>query len=403
MSQRWFPRTVLALFLALGLGACAAVSPTPEPRPALVRLAPGSYPAFSDDLHYDGILHAIDRSLEYLRRLPPDRRFRFGEDEYDREHLVRSLEAFAAFVRGQPDTKALNDYLRSHFRAYAAGGRPPDGEVLFTGYYEPLLKGREAPDSRFRWPVYARPDDLVTANLGDFSQRYEGERIVGRVSGGRFEPYFERSAIDGRGALSGRADVLAWVDDPVDLFFLHIQGSGKIFLPSGRTLNVHYHVTNGRPYRSIGKLLIDEGKIPREEMSMQAIREYLARHPEERERIFFENPSYVFFEQEDRGPLGSIEVLLTPGRSLATDRRLFPPAALAFIQTSKPLADGNGAIRSWDPMARFVLNQDTGGAIKGPGRADLFWGNGPYARLAAGHMQHPGKLVFLVLDPNAGK
>ncbi|MCG6893031.1 MAG: murein transglycosylase A [Desulfobacteraceae bacterium] len=403
MNGKIFRRSVMVLLSALLLAYCAAVPPAPEPRTALVRLAPASYPAFSDDLHYDGLFHAIDRSLDYLRRLPPDRRFRFGKDAYDRPHLVRSLEAFAAFVRGKPDASALNAYLRSHFLVYAARGQASGGKVLFTGYYEPLLAGSRTPDRRFRWPIYKRPDDLITANLGDFSQKFEGERIVGRVSAGRLEPYFDRSAIDGSGALEGRAEVLAWVDDPVDLFFLHIQGSGKIFLPSGSTLNVHYDVTNGKPYRSIGKLLIEEGKIPREEMSMQAIRAYLERHPEQRERILYANPSYVFFQQETRGPIGSLEVLLTPGRSLATDRRLFPPAALAFVQTSKPLADGKGGIRSWTPMARFVLNQDTGGAIQGPGRADLFWGNGPYARLAAGHMQHQGRLVFLVLKPGDPK
>lgn len=398
--RRWFRRrAVFSILLALTAGACAGVGPAPETGPALVRLPPASVPEFSDDLHYDGVLHAVARSLDYLRRLDPDRRFRFGPDDYDARHLIRSLEAFADFVSKTPDTAALNAYLRSHFIAYGSGGRPSDGKVLFTGYYEPLLSGRSAPDAHFRWPVYARPPDLVTADLGAFSSRWEGERIVGRLAGDRLVPYFDREAIDGRGVLNGRAEVLAWVDDPVDLFFLHIQGSGKIFLQSGGSIDVHYHVPNGRPYRSIGKLLIDEEKIPREEMSMQAIREYLRRHPEERERIFFSNPSYVFFQKEEHGPLGSLEVLLTPGRSLATDRRLFPPAALVYIETAKPLVDADGTIRSWQPMARFVLNQDTGGAIRGPGRADLFWGDGPYARLAAGHMQHPGAMVFLVLDP----
>jgi membrane-bound lytic murein transglycosylase A len=187
------------------------------------------------------------------------------------------------------------------------------------------------------------------------------------------------------------------------VFFLQIQGSGKIFLDTGEVINVHYHGSNGRPYRSIGKLLIEEQKIPREEMSMQKIRSYLHAHPEEMASVFNYNPSYVFFKIEPEGPLGSINVLLTPGRSVALDRRIFPHAALAFIQTQKPVLNSAGHIDRWVECRRFVLNQDTGGAIRGPGRADLFWGNGPYAEIAAGHLAHLGELYFLILKPEKPK
>jgi membrane-bound lytic murein transglycosylase A len=168
-------------------------------------------------------------------------------------------------------------------------------------------------------------------------------------------------------------------------------------------LNVHYHGSNGRPYRSIGRLLIEEQKIPKEEMSMQKIRSYLQAHPQEMAAVLNHNPSYVFFKLESEGPLGYLNVLLTPGRSVALDRRLFPPAALAYIQTKKPVVNGAGQIDSWADCGRFVLNQDTGGAIRGPGRADLFWGNGPYAEIAAGHLAHIGKLYFLILKPDKPK
>jgi len=214
-------------------------------------------------------------------------------------------------------------------------------------------------------------------------------------------PYYERSAIDTEGVLEGRAEVLAWVEDPVDIFFLQIQGSGKVYLDNGEVINVGYQTTNGQPYRSIGKLLIDEEKISVEEMSMQKIREYLHNHPEEIDTVLNHNPSYVFFTIEPDGPLGNINVKLTPGRSIALDRRIFPKAALAFIQTEKPVIDSTGQIHSWLPFTRFALNQDTGGAIRGPGRADLFWGNGPYAEIAAGHLKHTGELYFLVLKPDS--
>jgi membrane-bound lytic murein transglycosylase A len=237
----------------------------------------------------------------------------------------------------------------------------------------------------------------VSVNLGLFNPKYAGERIIGRSVNKTLMPYFSRDEIDSKGSLQQKGCELLWVSDRIDLFFLHIQGSGRVLLEEGTVLNVNYDCANGRPYRSIGRLLIEEGSISREEMSMQQIRTYLKNHPEEIERVFNYNQSYVFFRLVDQGPLGNIEVPLTPGRSVATDKRLFPKGALAFIQSEKPFVDEDGTIRSWETFGRFVLNQDTGGAIRGPGRADLFWGSGPYAETAAGHMKHQGKLYFLVL------
>ena len=187
----------------------------------------------------------------------------------------------------------------------------------------------------------------------------------------------------------------------MDIFFLHIQGSGKVYLDDGRAINVHYHTANGRPYRSIGKLLIDDEKISREEMSMQKIREYLHTHPDELEAVLNHNPSYIFFKIEAEGPLGNINVKLTPGRSLALDYRIFPKGALVFAETQKPEVTGDGQIAAWGDCRRFMLHQDTGGAIRGAGRGDIFWGNGPYAEIAAGHLKHTGKLFFLVLEPDS--
>jgi membrane-bound lytic murein transglycosylase A len=164
---------------------------------------------------------------------------------------------------------------------------------------------------------------------------------------------------------------------------------------------VGYDTSNGRPYRSIGQLLIEEDKISREDMSMQRIRAYFEQHPGEIQRILNHNPSFIFFKVTPDGPLGSLNVRLTPGRSVALDKKLFPPAALAFVETKKPLSDSQGQVNTWMDCRRFMLNQDTGGAITGPGRADIFWGSGPYAELAAGHLKHPGKLYFLVLKPGA--
>jgi membrane-bound lytic murein transglycosylase A len=359
---------------------------------------PDQRPFFSDDMAFDGLSSAIDHSLTYLSRVSPEKEFSFGRDRYSATHLARSLSHFRAFIASRPAPIVLNNYISENYIVYRSVGDSLPRQVLFTGYYEPNLRGSSVKTDRCKYPVYGRPSDLATIDLGLFSDEYKGKTLVGRFTGERVVPYFDREAIE-KGAIDGSAPPIAWVDDPVDLFFLQIQGSGKIYLDSGGAINVHYQVSNGRPYRSIGSLLIAQGKIPRAEMSMQRIRAYLQAHPEEAGAIFSYNPSYVFFKTEPDGPLGCLDVRLTPGRSLAVDRRVFPMAALSFIQTEKPVVDGNGTIAAWTECARFVLNQDTGGAIRGPGRGDLFWGNGAYAELAAGHMQHPGRLYFLVLKP----
>jgi len=389
---------LLSLALLLSAG-CARLTPPgkEEPTLPLVLVKERKLPEFSDDMSFDALSASIDQSLGYLRSKSPETQFRFGEETYSAPHMIRSLENFSNFLQTRPDSAALNRFIRAHYHVYQAAGNHDPGRILVTGYYEPFLKGSQHKNARFQYPLYARPDDLVSVSLSRFSEKFKGETLWGRLDGKSLIPYHDRREIDGADALAGKAVILAWVDDRIDLFFLHIQGSGKLYMDAGPPINVHYNSPNGRPYRSIGKLLIDNGAIPREEMSMQAIKQYLHANPPEVDDILNANPSYVFSNTKPNGPIGSIGVQLTPGRSIATDRRLFPKGALAFIQTLKPLVDGSGTIASWSKFGRFVLNQDTGGAIRGAGRADLFWGNGPYAELAAGYMQHTGALYFLVL------
>lgn len=407
MKNRLFTPFKFALIwtvaLAVLLSGCPAPMKKPAEEEALVRRARFSYPDFDDDLELVGLEHSILKSLEYLERVPADRTFSFGEDRFDTAHMIKSLQHFLDFIRTNPSDRELENFIRSDYIVYQSIGRNQRGEVLFTGYYEPHLSGRLDRNEKFSYPIYALPTDLIKIDLSPFSEKYKGQSIVGRYTDRTVVPYFERREIEEENALIGRAEPLVWVKNPVDVFFLQIQGSGKIFLDSGDVINVHYHGSNGRPYRSIGALLIEEQKIPREEMSMQRIRSYLQAHPEEMASVFNYNPSYVFFKIEPEGPLGSLNVLLTPGRSVALDRRLFPHAALAFIQTQKPVVNSAGQIDRWVDCMRFVLNQDTGGAIRGPGRADLFWGNGPYAEIAAGHLAHVGELYFLILKPDRAK
>jgi len=182
----------------------------------------------------------------------------------------------------------------------------------------------------------------------------------------------------------------------VDVAFFQIKGSGRIMLPGGESIAVGYAASNGRPYRSIGRYMYKNGLIPKEQLSMQGIRKYLREHPGRVQEVLDYNPSYVFFTRRDTGPVGNIGVQVTPGRTVALDARLFPKGALAFMCCEKPVLDGRGDIVEWKKFCRFVVNQDTGGAIKGAGRADLFWGSGPYAEMAAGHLKHEGDLYILI-------
>ena len=381
---------------------CTALKKNSFPinKSVLIKLPPSRYPDFIDDMNYEGLEHAIGQSIAYLSRISHRKTFLFGKEEVNAVQMIDSLENFLRFIRTAPSTKELKNFIASNYWVYKSVGAAHPEQVYFTGYYEPILEGRAEKNKDYKFPVYPRPEDLVTIDLSLFSTRYKGEKITGRYMDRAVVPYWEREEIEKGNRLAEVAPPLAWLKDPVDIFFLQIQGSGKIYLDNNTPIHVHYDTTNGRPYRSIGKLLIDQGKIPRSEMSMQNIRAYLKNHPEEIEPILNHNPSYVFFKLEKEGPIGFLDVKLTPGRSIALDRRLFPLSALAFIETQKPLIDGDGRIRKWSSFGRFALNQDTGGVIRGPGRADLFWGSGPYAEIAAGYMQHMGKLYFLLLKTN---
>ena len=398
-SLSWLISLVIILFTLSGCGVFLK-APDITSTTSLKKLKISQYPEFSDDHAYKDLGTSIEQSLAYLRRVPPDREFSFGKDLYTAAHLIVSHELFLNFLHKTPSRKELNRFIASNYMVYQSVGSTRKREVLFTGYYEPTVLGSLTPTETYRFPVYATPSDLMAIDLSLFSERFSGEKIVGRYTGNTIVPYYERKEIIEPETLSETSEIIAWLKDPVDLFFLQIQGSGRVLLPDGDQINLHYHTTNGHPYRSIGKLLIDEGKIAREEMSMQKIRSYLHENPYEMDRILNHNPSYVFFKLEEKGPLGYLQVPLTTERSLALDRRIFPPAAMVYVETSRPILDPEGQIKTWEPFKGFVLNQDTGGAIRGPGRADLFWGNGSYAELAAGHMQHTGTFYFLVLKLN---
>ncbi len=353
-------------------------------------------PLFKDDLDQDSLHRAIHRSLEFLQKLPPDRLVGEHPRKLTALEVKESLLSFMDLLGFWDRPEMLAEEIRSRFDLVPAVEDHGEEGVLFTGYYQPVIEGSLTETPEYRFPVYRRPDDLIEVELGGFQPQLRGEKVVGRLEGNRLVPYPSRYEIDGLGRLKGKGYEIAWVKDPVDLFFLHIQGSGLLRLEDGRLLHLNYAASNGRPYRSIGRLLIDSGKIPEQELSMQRLRRYLMEHPDERDALLAQNDSYIFFRFVNNGPLGSLEVPLTPGRSIATDARLFPKGALAFIVSQKPIFDAAGNLLGWQPFSRFVLNQDTGSAIRGPRRVDLYFGSGNEAGQAAGVMKSSGSLYFLI-------
>lgn len=286
---------------------------------------------------------------------------------------------------------AARRFFETQFRPYRTLN--PDGtdEGLITGYYEPLLNGSRRQSARFRFPLYSVPDDLLVVDLGDIYPELKGLRLRGRLEGRRVVPYHTRGQIERR-EVTLNAKVLYWVDDPIELFFLQVQGSGQLQLDTGERVRVGYGDQNGFPYRSIGRHLIDRGELTLEQASMQGIKAWAAKNPDKLADVLHHNASYVFFRDLPSnlpGPLGSLGVPVTAGRTLAVDPRFVPLGAPVFLATTWP--------NSKQPLQRLMLAQDTGSAIRGAVRGDYFWGPGEQAGAQAGRMSQRGR--FWVLLP----
>ncbi len=291
------------------------------------------------------------------------------------------------------DSAAIRAFFEAQLSPYALTA--PDGktEGLITGYYEPLLKGSRSRGSAYKYPLLGVPDDLITVDLGDVVPEVKHLRLRGRLQGNKVVPYLSRAEIESADRPPGKP--LLWVDDAVELFFLQVQGSGRVKLPDGRLVRVGYADQNGHPYHSIGRVLIERGELKSGEASMQGIQGWARANPDRLQSVLNANPSYVFFRElpaSSDGPLGALGVPLTPERSIAIDPRTAPLGAPVFLATTRP--------NSSQPLNRLTLAQDTGGAIKGVVRADFFWGFGPQAGEQAGKMKQSGRL-WVLLPPEA--
>ena len=286
-----------------------------------------------------------------------------------------------------PSAAEARAFFEQNFVPLAISDREKD-TGLFTGYFEPELKGARARTGRFATPLYRRPPDLVTADLGAFRDEFKGKSVTGRIEGNRFVPYPARAIIE-QGALAGKKLEILWVDDPIEAFFLHIQGSGRVVLENGELVRVGYDAQNGQIYRAIGRDLVERGAMSADQVTLDSIVAWLRANPGEAQALMNKNPSYVFFREiQGRGPLGAQGVPLTPGRSLAVDRKFHMLGAPVWLETTHP--------RTGAPLQRLMVMQDTGGAIVGVVRGDFFWGPGPEARANAGPMKQQGRMYVLV-------
>ena len=290
----------------------------------------------------------------------------------------------------EPDRETARRFFELHLTPFQLTNADGGEEGLVTGYYEPLLKGSRKRSARYRFPVFGVPDDMLVLDLTEVYPELKGMRLRGRLDGRRIVPYYDRAQIEqGRGALTGKE--IVWVEDVIELFFLQIQGSGRVQLEDGSTLRVGYADQNGHPYRSVGRWLVDRGELPLEKASLQGIQTWARQNPARLTEMLNHNASYVFFRElpaDLAGPLGAMGIPITARRSVAIDPRFVPLGAPVYIATTWP--------NTTKPLNRLALAQDTGGAIRGAIRADYFWGFGAEAAREAGRMRQPLRMWVLL-------
>ncbi|BAL23004.1 murein transglycosylase A [Azoarcus sp. KH32C] len=289
----------------------------------------------------------------------------------------------------RPAAPAIRRLIEDKLVPWAVHNPDNSTEGLITGYYEPLIKGSRTRSDRYPWPIHGVPPDLLTVDFGDLYPDLRNLRLRGRLVGNKVVPYWTRAEFD---AMQDRtpAPVLLWAADPIELFFLQVQGSGRVELPDGTRVRVGYADQNGHPYQSIGRWLVAQGELPLEKASMEGIKNWAKTNPQRLPELLHSNPSYVFFKEmaaTNDGPTGALGVPLTAGRSIAVDPRSIPLGAPVFLSSTFPLSDR--------PLRRLMFAQDTGGAIKGAVRADFFWGFGAEAGTQAGRMRQQGQLWVL--------
>jgi membrane-bound lytic murein transglycosylase A len=394
---------VMALSACADLGIYSTHIPIPPPvsekdQPktgfGLVPISFEDLPGWKTDRHSE-ILPAFLKSCDLLQKQPKSNAMGVLEEMGHIEDWLPICQS-ARIIR--PGNAVETQYFfESQFQAYSVGSRWT-ASGLFTGYYEASLNGAFGPDARYRYPILSRPKDLISADLGQFDHKWTNERLAGRLHKNKYIPYYTRTEIEA-GVLNGRQLEILWVDSPIDAFFLHIQGSGRVNLADGTYIRLAYAARNGHRYTAIGRELVAAGLMRLDDVTMPALRDWMKLNPIAGDALRKKNKSYIFFRiSNTSGPVGAQGALLTPGRSLAVDAKYIPYGVPLWLATTDP-GTGHG-IDPKKPLRRLVVAQDTGSAIKGAIRGDLFWGHGEFAATKAGLMKEKGT-YFLLLPKSA--
>jgi membrane-bound lytic murein transglycosylase A len=401
----FFSRTIaistLALSLVLSSAGCKnKKKPTDfshelEPgRVALEKISPAEYPPFKlSQNNLADLRKSIDYSLSYMSAPSSQKYYPYLDITHQRS--VATLYAMRELVdqqiaRGSVDNAAVDAAIRDRFEVYRSiGGFNPDvgytRTVLFTGYYTPIFDASPVQTAEFRYPLYKRPADLLTDPEGITASR--------RTPDGNYVLYYTREEIENGGALRGQE--FMWVRSRWEAYIITIQGSAKLRLPSGQILEVGYAGNNGHPYVSPGKRMLADGKITKDQLSLKGLTTYFEQNPADMDTYLNLNPRFVFFTERPGGPFGSLNVPVTPFATIATDKTVYPRAMPSFLVTQIPAAGG----ATQNDYSGFMMDQDTGGAIRAAGRTDIFMGIGPGAEAIAGYQLHEGKLYYVAVKP----
>lgn len=332
-----------------------------------------------------GIQRAIDNSLNYLNKPSSKQFFPYGEITH--QHAVESLKAFKKLVDSGMMGWPLNNAIREQFDVYISVGCDDIGTVLFTGYYTPIFDGSLKQTDQFRYPLYSLPDDLVKNSFG--------QTLGKRMPDGQIAAYPARAEIEKSNMLKGLE--LVWLSDPFEVYVAQVQGSCKVSLPDGQLITIGYAGNNGHEYQSISKELVNDDKISADQLSLSSMIAFFKQNPDLVAPYTQRNPRFVFFRKDEGPPRGSLNEPVTTLKSIATDKAIYPRACLAYFDTVVPRMVGGGIYH--DPYCGFALDQDTGGAIRAPGRCDIYLGQGDDAGKLAGQTYKEGKLYYLFLKP----
>ncbi|MBI5624257.1 MAG: MltA domain-containing protein [Elusimicrobia bacterium] len=402
-----------ALLVLLALAGSAHAAPQPQTStapahgtmvPPLMLLSGSALPKFEDSLTTKkaraNLVKAGQKAAAYLSKQPA-KLFRIADRDYGPAILEATAKEFIALWQQDLPPDVFDQKVREGFDVFQSIGLDGQGRVVFSSYYQPELPASMAKSPNYPYPIYKKPSDMVEVSLAGFDKKYPSDTLIGRVTKDKkLVPYFNRDQIDSHEALAGKGLEAAWLKTKFDILDLHIQGSGILRFPSGKALLAQFAATNAWTYNSVGLSLIKAGVFAKDELTHEKLRQYFVAHPEAEEWAMAQNPRYTFFKlmplPADGEPMGTAEVSLNPGRAIAIDTSIIPLGALAYFSTMSPQADEQGKLLGKFPTNRFAFCLDTGGAIKGPGRVDIYAGHGKMAAEMAKNQWADGQLYVLI-------